>query len=457
MMKWLLPDGLIMTKKKNCTNVMVTTLGCKVNQFESESLNAQLKKLNFQTNPVNELNDICIINTCAVTGKASMQSRQAIRKAVRDNPNAVIIATGCYAQSEPDELKKIKGIDYIIGNSDKHRITQILGDIKEAKKTSFPVIIHNNILNQREIPKTIAPIVENRTRPFIKIQDGCNNFCSYCIVPYTRGPSRSTSLDEVLKIIHNLPINKRKEIVLTGIHLGRYGLDLSPPTSLLILLKRIQQENLVDRIRLSSLEPVEVTDNLLEFIAESGCICKHFHIPLQSGDKYILNKMNRPYNPDFFKRLIEKIHQTLPDAAIGVDILAGFPGESEEAFDNTYNLIASLPISYLHVFPYSSRPGTKAAALPGHIDPHIIKKRRNELLNLGRNKKSEFYTKMIGKSLDVLIEEKRDAASGQLTGVSSNYVRVLIDGEDNLKNKILPCSITKILNPNTVLGKTCSD
>ena len=438
---------------KNLFNVTVTTLGCKVNQFESESINAELNELKSQNTNNNEITDICIINTCTVTGKASMQSRQAIRKAVRDNPNAIILATGCYAQSEPDELKKIDGLDYIIGNSDKHRITQIISGIKKVKKQPTPIIVHKNIRNQKESLKSIVPLIENRTRPFIRIQDGCDNFCSYCIVPYTRGPSRSLSPDDVLHILSHIPAAKRKEIVFTGIHLGRYGLDLSPPDTLLNLLKRVKQANIVDRVRLSSLEPVELTDELLNFIVESDCLCHHFHIPLQSGDKQILNKMNRRYDPDQFKQLVNKIHHTLPDASIGVDIMVGFPGETEDAFENSYSLISSLPITYLHVFPFSSRPGTKAARFPNHLSPQTIKARRNRLLDLGRKKKSDFYTKMIGKSLDVLIEAKRDSASGLLKGISSNYVKVLVDGDDSLKNNIVPCQITKILNSDTVLGE----
>ncbi len=444
-------------ESKNPFNVTVTTLGCKVNRFDSESIYAELKKLNCQNSINHQSTDICIINTCTVTGKASMQSRQTIRKAVRDNPNAIIIATGCYAQSEPLELKKIEGLDYVIGNSDKHRIAQIISDSNKIEKHSSPIIIHKNIRNEIEIPKTIVPLIENRTRPFIKIQDGCDNFCSYCIVPYTRGPSRSVPPEDVLTLISSLPILKREEIVLTGIHLGRYGLDLSPPCSLLDLLQRVHDANSIKRIRLSSLEPVELADDLLNFSAKSARICHHFHIPLQSGDKHILKKMNRQYDPEFFERLINKIHHKIPDAAIGVDIMVGFPGETNEAFMNTYTLLESLPITYLHVFPFSSRPGTKASKYPNHVNPHIIRKRRNKLLDLGRQKKAGFYTQMIGKSLNVLIEEKRESSSGLLTGVSSNYVRVLIDGDDSLKNKTLPCRIQKIFNKNAVYGELCDD
>lgn len=438
-------------------NVMMTTLGCKVNQFDSESIYAELKNIHPKVCTDNDAVDICIINTCTVTQKASMQSRQAIRKAIRNHPHAIILATGCYAQSEPLELKKIRGLDYIVANSDKHRIAQIISGSNKNDKQSSPLIVHRDIRDQKDIPKTISPLIKNRTRPFIRIQDGCDNFCSYCIVPYTRGPSRSLLPEDVLNILHNLPAGKRQEIVLTGIHLGRYGLDLSPPCSLLNLLKRVHDANIVKRIRLSSIEPVELTDDLLSFSAKSDRICHHFHIPLQSGDRHILKKMNRSYTPELFEKLIKKIHHAIPDVAIGIDILVGFPGETEEAFENTYTLLASLPITYLHVFPFSSRPGTKASTYPDHVTPQIIRQRRNKFLDLGRKKKTNFYTQMIGKVLDVLIEEKRESSSGQLTGVSSNYVRVLIDGDNSLKNKILPCRIKKVLNKDAVYGELCHD
>jgi len=443
-------------KTRNPFNVHVITLGCKVNQFESESIEAELDKLDFSDHSHADCKDICIINTCTVTQKASMQSRQAIRKAIRDNPNAIIFATGCYAQSEPLELKKIKGIDYIIGNTEKNRIAQIISELKSNHKTLSPIMVHTDIRNKKNISKTIMPAIDNRTRPFIRIQDGCDNFCSYCIVPYTRGPSRSLPPEEVLEMISALPAIKRQEIVLTGIHIGKYGLDLSSPVSLLSLLQQINDAKIVGRIRLSSIEPAELTDDLIEFAADSSGMCHHFHIPLQSGDKYILKKMNRPYDPGMFEKLIQKIHRTIPDAAIGVDVMVGFPGETEEAFMNTYSLLKALPVTYLHVFPFSSRPGTKASNFPNHVRLDIIKKRRNILLDLSRTKKTDFYSKMIGNTLNVLIENNRELSTGKLTGVSSNYVRVLADGNDQLKNKISPYRITRIISSDAVCGEIMS-
>ncbi len=442
---------------RNPFNVDMVTLGCKVNQFESESIDAELHKLRTPTNNGRKATDICIINTCTVTQKAAMQSRQAIRKAIRDNPDAIILATGCYAQSDPLALQKIKGLDYIIGNTEKHRIAQIISESASFQKQPVPILLHHEFCNEKNLPKTIMPVIDNRTRPFIKIQDGCDNFCSYCIVPYTRGPSRSVLPEDVISMIGSLPAAKRQEIVLTGIHLGKYGLDFSPPCSLLTLLKQIEGAKTVGRVRLSSIEPVELTDDLLKYAAGSDSICHHFHIPLQSGDKYILERMNRPYGPQLFEKLVKKIHQSIPDAAIGVDIMVGFPGETDAAFENTYALLAALPVTYFHVFPFSSRPGTKASSFPDHVSPDTIKERRNKLLALSRAKKLEFYSKMVGKTVDVLIENKRESATQKLTGVSSNYVRVLIDGDDGLKNKIIPCRITKAINQDAVYGKPCPD
>lgn len=446
------------TQNPNYRTVAVTTLGCKVNQFESESLRAELMGLGLDIANETKPADICIINTCTVTQKASMQSRQAIRRAIRENPGAIIVATGCYAQSEPMELQKIQGLNYIIANSDKHQIARIVTEAKKnSQATTEPVMLHHDIRLDRCFHTVGAPIFGSRTRPFIKIQDGCDNFCTYCIVPYTRGPSRSLPMDAVMDEILNLPPDKTHEIVLTGIHLGRYGLDFSPPGSLLLLLKQITETGRVGRIRLSSIESVEFTDELLQFAATSGQICHHFHIPLQSGDPDILQKMNRPYHPESFTELIRKIHTAIPDVSIGVDVMVGFPGESDAAFNNTFQLLEKLPITYVHAFPFSPRPGTPASRFPGQVDNGTVKERRNRLLALGIKKKTAFYHQIIGKTLVVMVENKRDNATGLLTGVSGNYVRVLIDGDDHLKNRLVPCRILKLFGKQSVLGEPVAE
>ncbi|PIP37607.1 MAG: tRNA (N(6)-L-threonylcarbamoyladenosine(37)-C(2))-methylthiotransferase MtaB [Desulfobacterales bacterium CG23_combo_of_CG06-09_8_20_14_all_51_8] len=437
---------------RNPLKISITTLGCKVNQCESESLYAGLERICSVERSESVSADICVINTCTVTQKASMQSRQAVRKAIRDNPMAIIVVTGCYAQSEPGTLEKIKGIDYILGNTDKHAISRLFAPPTRMQKLSVPQIICGDIRKMRQIAPITLPVAGNRTRPFIRIQDGCDNFCAYCIVPYTRGPSRSLPPDEVLNIIQNPPAANAKEIVLTGIHLGRYGQDLTPPTSLLGLLAALKNAKIGQRIRLSSLEPLEISDALIKFTADSIMICRHFHVPLQSGDVNILKRMNRTYTPAIFAETIHSIHQAIPEAAIGADIMVGFPGETEAAFKNTFELLKNLPVTYLHVFPFSSRPGTKAVEFSDPVDPQTIKKRRNQLLLLGREKKSAFYSRMIGKTIGVLIEEKREARTGLLTGLTSNYMRVVVDGDDRLKNRIIPCRITGVLNKDAMTG-----
>jgi len=434
--------------------VSVITLGCKVNQVESESISSELQTAGYQSVSKGNGADIYIINTCTVTGKAAMQSRQAIRKAIRENPDAMVLATGCYAQSEPLTLKKIAGLHYIIANSDKHDIARIINSKSQQhhKGLMEPIIIHNDIRKEQCLKKIGSPVISARTRPFIKIQDGCDNFCTYCIVPYTRGPSRSFPPDEVIDEILYLSQHGSHEIVLTGIHLGRYGLDLNPKTTLSDLLTRICKADMIPRIRLSSIEPNELTDELLNVVAKSKQICRHFHIPLQSGDNAVLKKMNRTYDQALFKKLIEKINCMLPDAAIGIDLLIGFPGETDDAFYNTYDLINSLPVSYLHVFPFSPRPDTPASTFLNQISANTIKTRRNKMLKLGKDKKAAFYNKMIDKTLGVLVEEKRNDKTGYLTGISSNYVRVMLDGEDYLKNKLIKCRIKKILTPDAVYG-----
>ncbi len=444
-----MPDG----SAPRLLPVNVITLGCKVNQFESEAIAMALETVRLASTDATA--GICLINTCTVTQKASMQSRQAIRKTIREHPDDIIVATGCYAQSEPEALKKIAGLDYIISNADKHRIIEILAAARPLQKNPTPVMLHHDIRREKYLHPTLMPVMENRTRPFIKIQDGCDHFCTYCIVPYTRGPSRSTPPAEVLKMIRSLPLQKRQEIVLTGIHLGKYGLDLTPETSLKNLLQQIHHAAVVNRVRLSSVEPLELTDDLLDFADASGLICPHFHIPLQSGDDGILKAMHRPYDTKYVETLVQKIHTRFPDAAIGVDILAGFPGETETAFTNTFRLLAGLPITYLHVFPFSPRPGTPAFHFPHPVAADTVKKRRNTLLNLSRQKKTAFYTKMTGRILDVLIENRRDLNTGKLSGVSANYVRVLADGDDRLKNTLVPCRITGILRQDAVSGEPC--
>jgi len=431
-------------------NYSIITLGCKVNHCESESIIQLLKESGWTSVPLEEDARFCIINTCAVTQKAAMQSRQAVRHAIRSNPRARIIVTGCYAQTEPDDIKNIKGVHYIIGHAGKHKIPEIITSTEE-KDFVFPVTIYNDINNEKTF-KQMPVALGERTRPFLKIQDGCNAFCTYCIVPYARGRSRSMPLKSILENIIRIQKSGYREVVLSGIHLGRYGLDLSPQINLAAVIKRINESRAIERVRLSSIEPLELTEAIIKTVAESDIFCRHFHIPLQSGDNLILKKMRRPYSRSMFRQLLYRIHELIPDAAIGVDTIIGFPGETEEAFENTYNLIEELPATYLHVFPFSSRKGTPASNFPDKVPSKIIKERCKTMRNLGNIKKKEFYKKNIGKKVEVLIEGKRDKATGFLKGMTSNYLPIFLSGNDDLKNKIVSVKIEKINKDNSLLG-----
>lgn len=432
-------DGIEMTK------FQIITLGCKVNQCESEALDRQLQVKGGQRISPNESADLTIINTCAVTGKAAMQSRQAIRRAIRENSDTRIVVTGCYARTDPEAVRQTGDGNHVVACLAKELLPNILDSsfsLASVPADSTPIFS----------PLSVG-VAAGRTRPFLKIQDGCNAQCTYCIVPLARGRSRSMPMNIVLDNLRELHAAGYHETVLTGIHLGAYGRDLSPPASLSDLLDAIQKQPSPSRIRLSSIEPRELTDVVIGQMAENDLFCRHFHIPLQSGDDDILKRMQRPYTAAYFDRLSQKIISSMPDAAIGADVLVGFPGETEKAFENTVALIEALPITYLHVFPFSARPGTPAANFADPLSPETIKTRCRRLRVLGGEKKNRFFRRHIGQTMRVLVENKRDHATGRLKGLSSNYIHVLIDGDDDLKNRLVQVEITQVDESNRVIGQ----
>lgn len=407
---------------------VIATLGCRVNQFESDAIASILKGRGWEKAGRKEKADVCIINTCTVTGKASMQSRQAIRAKIREHEGAIVIVTGCYAQTEADEIKKIEGVTHVLGQKDK----QLIPDLVDQESDM-------SVLRARGYEDSFSCLVpscfEERTRPYLKIQDGCEAFCTYCIVPYARGKSRSMAFDDVLANLLRIGAQGAHEAVLTGIHLGAYGKDLDPKTSLLRLLEKITSMEGMPKIRLSSIEPRELEPDIIRLAASTDRICHHFHIPLQSGDSDILKRMGRPYTPEYFKDLVKNIVDAIPDAAIGVDVLTGFPGETDELFRNTYDLLESLPISYIHAFPFSPRKGTPAATFKDQVHPDIMKARCAEIRSLGLRKKTEFYERHIGKELDMMVETKRDKKTGMLKGISGNYISLLCEGSSEYMNR----------------------
>jgi len=383
-----------------------------------------------------------------------MQSRQAIRQAIRANPGAKIIVTGCLAQTDPDDIRQIKGVHKIVGHAEKHRIPEIIQST-DVCSIAPPTVDRSfqPILSEKS---TFAPS-GNRTRPFLKIQDGCDTFCTYCIVPYARGRHRSIPFEDVQTSVRNLKEAGFHEVVLTGIHLGCYGTDLSPATHLTELLTVLRDQEAIERIRLSSIEPLEITGELIDLVSASsprpGHICRHFHIPMQNGDDTILKRMHRPYLRKDFRKKIETIHRALPDAAIGADVMIGFPGETDKAYQNTLSFIESLPLSYLHVFPFSPRKGTPAYNFSEQVPSDIVKKRCREVRALGNRKRMAFLKKSIHAELEVLVETTPDAKTGRLKGVTSNYIKVLLDKHEGIGNTFQNVRIEEIRDTQSVVGR----
>ncbi|MSN25623.1 MAG: tRNA (N(6)-L-threonylcarbamoyladenosine(37)-C(2))-methylthiotransferase MtaB [Geobacter sp.] len=412
--------------------VAITTLGCKTNQFESAAMIEQLEKADYKVVPFGESADIYIVNSCTVTARTDAETRRLIRRARRTNPQARIVATGCYAQVAPGDLEKMPELDGVLGNREKQDIATLL------ESTGHQV---SDISVEREAEPLKLTSFAEHTRAFLQAQNGCNSFCSYCIVPYARGRSRSVRMEEVLDGVRELAKNGYQEVVLTGIHLGAYGLDLSPASSLTTLVRQIDEQRIVPRLRIGSVEPNEVTDQLLELMARSEIICPHLHLPLQSGSDSVLKRMGRHYSAAFFRELVEKVTAALPGVFIGADVIAGFPGESDSEFNETIQLLKDLPISDLHVFPYSSRPGTKAADMTGQLSPQIIKERAAIIRDIAVIKKADFLERFVGSELEVLVQGYNHNA-GKCKGLSRNYIEVNFSGSAELVNQEKTIQIT---------------
>ncbi|PKN17243.1 MAG: tRNA (N(6)-L-threonylcarbamoyladenosine(37)-C(2))-methylthiotransferase MtaB [Deltaproteobacteria bacterium HGW-Deltaproteobacteria-6] len=419
-------------------NVGLATLGCKVNQCDAAALTLDLQSAGFTTVPFNTVADAYIINTCSVTAFADFQARQLIRRALRLNPRARVIVTGCYAQTQAGMLSQIDGVTCVVGNDQKHRIVELLN----YPDPGPPGILVGDIALQKQFLSAPAPGLAGRTRAFFKIQDGCNAFCSYCIVPFARGKSRSLPVPDLLEGAQNFTRQDYQEIVLTGIHLGYYGHDLQPETDLPRTLATLLSQNPKARFRLSSIEPNEISDELLHLFGVHENLCPHLHIPLQSGDDDILRMMKRRYDTAFYRSLIEKVARRVADVAIGIDVMVGFPGEGEKEFGHTLQLLSDLPLAYLHVFPYSERPGTAALAIQPKVPEKVKKERAAILRELGAKKREAFALRFLGKTLPVLVEQTKDKKTGLAKGFSHNYLPVILDKHpSSLVNKIVGVGI----------------
>lgn len=420
------------------TTFKVITLGCKVNQYESAFIHSRLLEYGWHAADRDIPCDVTVVNTCIVTQRASHQSRQEIRKAVRENPSGMVAAIGCYPQVFPHEIAGIPGVRLVAGNTDKPDVPDL---IKQALVGGERLWIRNGFAGRRSFAPMPVRLFPDRSRAFLKIQDGCEGSCSFCIVPRARGPYRSLPPSGVLTLLKDLSETGYREVVLTGIHLGKYGADLAEGRGLVSLLDAIGNASLPLRVRLSSIEPNEIEDSLIDRAASEPWLCRHFHVPLQSGDERTLLRMNRRYGPGEYGRLIEKIRQKIPLAAIGADVMAGFPGEDPAAHENTLALIGRLPLTYLHVFPYSRRPGTAAAGFRDHLPPGVIKERASRLRTLGLEKKIAFYDKCLGHDFEVLVEGWEDGVQGAAHGTTDNYLSVIFNPKFNMIGKLTNVTI----------------
>ena len=410
-----------------------------MNQSESASIEGVLRNNDYEIVDHSDSPDVCVINTCTVTAKSDYQSRQLIRKAVRSG--ARVIATGCYAQLKPKEISEIEGIDIVLGNSEKDGLLNYIQKVSGNNKPSV-------LVDQPTAPLKLNPYYSKRSRAFLKIQDGCNFSCTYCTVPLARGRSRSLGKRDVLEAVDKLAKDGYKEIVITGIHIGSYGSDLVRKSSLYEIVKEITESYPQIRIRLSSIEPQEFQMEFLDLIKE-GKVCSHLHIPLQSGSDRILKAMNRRYSTGFFEQLINSILTECPDISIGTDLITGFPGESDTDFNTTVKFIKKLPISYLHVFPYSKRPNTKAALFEKQIDEKIRKNRVKKLLEMSKHKKLSYMKRSLGAILDVIVENKNKTGD-YYSAISDNYLKVHIQSDSlasmqNLRVKFISLTDTELI------------
>ena len=412
--------------------IAITTLGCKINQYDSAVIQSRLADRHSFV-PFEGEADCYVINTCTVTDRADWQARQLARRAKRLNPAAKVLMTGCYAQVSPAEVAAVPGVDYVVGLN---RLDDLLQYVEAPPSQSTQVAV-SDVKRERGVAVLGTRALPGHTRAFLKIQEGCNYSCTYCIIPTARGLSRSVQPREVLEQVRQLAGAGYKEIVLTGIHLGGYGHDLTPKIDLTALVEMIADSGLIERLRLSSLDPREVPDRLLDLIARSEIVCPHLHICAQAGDDQILKQMRRNYDSVYYRDLLQRVHERLPEAALGSDIIVAFPGESDAQFENSLEYFASLPLTYFHVFPYSSRRGTIAASLANHVPANVKKERARRMRELGARKKSEFCSSFIGRCVAVLVEEKVEKQTGLRRGFTRNYLPVAIAGAEDFSNREL--------------------
>lgn len=407
--------------------VALTTLGCKLNYAETSTIARKFQDKGFQKVRFGEDADIVVINTCSVTQQADRKCKLAIKKAIKSSPSGFIAVIGCYSQLKAGEISKIEGVDLVLGTKEKFRILDYIGDLHKHEKAD---IYSCGIESVSSFESSYS--VSDRTRAFLKVQDGCDYSCSYCTIPLARGMSRNPSIDEILKNASEIAARGTKEIVLTGVNVGDFG--KSTGNSFIELLKKLDQLEGIERFRISSIEPNLLTAEILEFVVDSRKFMPHFHIPLQSGCNEILKNMARRYKREVFSGRVTQIKELMPQACIGADVITGFPGESDEHFNDTFEFISSLPVSYLHVFSYSERQSTRAANMPDKVPAEVKEVRSRKLISLSEEKRMQFYQSQVNSNCEILFESK--AIQGMLLGFTSNYIKVETPSSSSLVNTI---------------------
>ncbi|MDR6551298.1 tRNA (N(6)-L-threonylcarbamoyladenosine(37)-C(2))-methylthiotransferase MtaB [Paenibacillus qinlingensis] len=417
------------------------TLGCKVNFYDTEAIWQLFKNEGYEQVDFENTADVYVINTCTVTNTGDKKSRQMIRRAIRRNPEAIVAVTGCYAQTSPAEIMAIPGVDMVIGTQDREKIIPL---VKQFESDRQPINAVRNIMKTRSFEELDVPDFADRTRAFLKIQEGCNNFCTFCIIPWSRGLMRSREPQSVIAQAEQLVAAGYQEIVLTGIHTGGYGEDIED-YSLAKLLKDLDKVEGLKRIRISSIEASQITDEVIDVLKSSDKMCRHLHIPLQAGDDQVLARMRRKYTTAEFARKIERLHEIMPDVAITTDVIVGFPGETEEMFRDGYKFMEQMKFSEMHVFPYSKRTGTPAARMEDQVDEEIKNARVHELIDLSEKMQLAYAQKFVGQVLEVIPERTYKGApdSGLYSGYSDNYVQLVFEGSEEMIGQVCRVKVTE--------------
>lgn len=417
------------------------TLGCKVNFYDTEAIWQVFKAEGYEQVDFESEADIYLINTCTVTNTGDKKSRQIIRRAIRRNPDAIIAVTGCYAQTSPNEIMEIEGVDLVIGTQDREKIMTY---VKQIEETRQPVNAVRNIMKTRNFEEIDVPSFTERTRAFLKIQEGCNNFCTFCIIPWSRGLSRSRDPKTVIEQAKQLVASGYKEIVLTGIHTGGYGDDMED-YNLTKLLWDLDKVEGLERIRISSIEASQIDDAMIEVLNKSSKMCRHLHIPLQAGENTVLKRMRRKYTVEQYAEKIRRIKEAMPGVAITTDIIVGFPGETDELFELGYKFIEEIGFSEMHVFPYSKRTGTPAARMTDQVDEEVKNERVQRLIDLSEHMQLEYAKRYVGEVLDVIPEREHKGFEGQgiISGHSDNYITAVFEGSPALIGQLCRVKIVE--------------